>query len=131
MELFDRYIRMLQVFLPRAQRDDIARELSEEIHAEAVDRQAAIGRPLTGDEQAAILFRYGHPMLTATRYRPQQHLVGPVIFPYYWLALKVVLGLVLAGHAIAGIVLLASGASGAEFGQALEDTVENLFAVIG
>lgn len=116
MELLDRYIRMLQFFLPRAQRDDIARELSEEIHAEALDKQAALRRPLTSDEQAAILGPYGHPLLAAARYRPQQHLVGPIVFPYYWLALKVVLGLVLAGHLIASIVLFAGGPSWPEIG---------------
>ena len=31
MELLDRYIRLLRLFLPRRQREDIAREISEEI----------------------------------------------------------------------------------------------------
>jgi hypothetical protein len=130
MDLIDGYIRMLRLFLPKAQRDDIARELAEEIRAQAFDKQAELGRPLTPDEQAAILSRYGHPLLTAARYRSQQHLIGPIVFPYYWLALKVVLAMVLAGHAIAGVVLFAGGPSWPEVGRALGETLQNVFAVV-
>jgi D-alanyl-D-alanine-carboxypeptidase/D-alanyl-D-alanine-endopeptidase len=130
MDLIDGYIRMLRLFLPRAQRDDIARELAEEIRAQALDKQAELGRPLSVDEQAEILGRYGHPLLTAARYRSQQHLIGPIVFPYYWLALKVVLAMVLAGHAIAILVLFGGGPSWSEVGDALKETLQNVFAVI-
>lgn len=46
------------------------------------------------------------------------------------MTLKVVLAMVLAGHAIAGVVLFAGGPSWPEVGQALEDTLQNVFAVI-
>ncbi|HLG59587.1 MAG TPA: hypothetical protein VI485_29890 [Vicinamibacterales bacterium] len=114
MDLLDSYIQTLRVFLPRDQRDDIIRELTEDINAQMADSALELGRPLTLDEQTAIVGQYGHPMLMAARYRPQRHLVGPVIFPYYWLVLKVVLGLVIAGHVISVVVLLAGGAPWSE-----------------
>jgi hypothetical protein len=69
MDLIDRFIRELGVFLPRAQRDDILRELGDAMRAEAAAREAALGRPLTSTEHRALLARYGHPLLLAARYR--------------------------------------------------------------
>ncbi len=39
-------------------------------------------------EIKAILQRWGSPLLVAGRYLPQRHLIGPVLFPLYVLALK-------------------------------------------
>ena len=100
MELLDRYLGVLRVFLPRRQRDDIVREISEEIHEQLLDKEMTLGRRLTIDEQAEVIGRYGHPLITAARYRPQQHLIGPIVFPYYWIALKFVLAVMLFGHAV-------------------------------
>ena len=130
MELLDSYIRLLRLFLPRRQRDDIAREIAEEIREQLDDRQAALGRPLTVDEQAEVIGRYGHPLVTAARYRPQQHLIGPIVFPYYWLVLKLVLALTLFGHAVAMAVLMSDRPSWLAIGQALEGTLQNVFAVV-
>ncbi|MFP5284744.1 MAG: hypothetical protein ACLGI9_03305, partial [Thermoanaerobaculia bacterium] len=38
----------------------------------------------------SILRRWGHPMLVAQRYLPQQYLIGPVWFPVYRFVLKMV-----------------------------------------
>src|SRR6185436_19256444 len=100
MELLDRYLGVLRVFLPRRQRDDIVREISEEIHEQLLDKEMTLGRRLTVEEQAEVIGRYGHPLITAARYRPQQHLIGPIVFPYYWIALKFVLAVMLFGHAV-------------------------------
>ena len=63
---------------------------------------------MTADEQATLLKKRGHPWLMANRYLPQQHLIGPALFPYYRQALKiavfwVVLPIVLIGGAIHAI----------------------------
>ena len=57
MNVIDRYFRTLRVLLPKDQRDDIIRELAEEVRAHVADREAELGRPLTADEQAAIVGR--------------------------------------------------------------------------
>ena len=55
-----------------------------------------------------MLKKRGHPWLMASRYLPQQQLIGPALFPYYRQALKivvfwVVLPIVLFGGAIGAI----------------------------
>ena len=74
--VIDRYLRTLRILLPQDQRDDIIRELSEEIQSQVAEREAALGRRLAAEEQAAIVAQYGHPLLTAARYRPSSGLSG-------------------------------------------------------
>jgi hypothetical protein len=98
MQLLDRYLTAVKFWLPKLQRDDIAAELSTNLQAEIDDRAAELGRPLTDEEVAVLLKRHGSPILVASRYQ-QEHrtvtfgrqLIGPVVFPFYWIALKVTL----------------------------------------
>ena len=69
MTLVERYVRAVRDFLPRGQQDDITNELSDSIQSRFEDEAAARGRPLTEDEQVAILRSLGHPMAVAARYR--------------------------------------------------------------
>ena len=131
MNPFDRYFRTLRLLLPRDQRDDIIRELSEEIHSQAADKQAALGRPLEPAEQADLLRQLGHPLLAAARYRPQRHLIGPVLFPYYWLLVKVVLTLVVVTQLIGLTLLLAKGGSTLQLSALAEATVSNALTALG
>ena len=89
MTLLERYLRAVRFFLPRAEQDDIVRELSENLDAEIEDRAMALGRDLTEVELADILRRHGHPMVVAARYGPRRHLIGPALFPFYTFVLKV------------------------------------------
>jgi D-alanyl-D-alanine-carboxypeptidase/D-alanyl-D-alanine-endopeptidase len=130
MELLDRYVRVLRLFLPRGQRDDIVREISEEIREQLLEQEMTLGRQLTVDEQAEVIGRYGHPLITAARYRPQQHLIGPIVFPYYRIALKFVLAVMLFGHAVSLVVIASNDPSWSVVGAALEGVVQNVFAVI-
>lgn len=110
MTLIDRYLRSVREYLPSAGQADIIRELSEDLHAQVADRQEELGRPLTEGEQEAILKQYGHPLLLASKYRPQRHLIGPALFPFYVLALKLSLGISLVVHAGLTFSLLLTGA---------------------
>ena len=130
MELLDRYLGVLRWFLPRRQRDDIVREISEEIHDQILDTEGRLGRRLTVDDQAEVIGRYGHPLVTAARYRPQQHLIGPIVFPYYWMALKFVLALMLFGHGVSFAIVRSDDASWLTIGRALEGTVQDVLAVV-
>jgi hypothetical protein len=131
MNAFEGYFRTLRLLLPKGQRDDILHELSEEIRSQAAEQEAATGRPLTPDEQAAIISHYGHPLVTAARYRPQRYLVGPIVFPYYWLVLKLAVGLTIAAHAVGAVLLLAGGASFAQMGHSVEATVATVLKELG
>ena len=108
MDLIDRYLIAVRRQLPRHLQDDIISELTDSIRSEAEEHERASGRPMTPDEQAALLKKRGHPFVMASRYLPQQHLIGPALFPYYRQALKfvvfwVVLPIVLFGGAINAI----------------------------
>jgi hypothetical protein len=95
MELMDRYLQAVRFFLPRNQQDDIVRELTANLLAQMEEREEGLGRPLTEDEQAAIIQRHGHPMVVAGRYLSHQHLIGPLFLPLYWFTVKAGLGVAL------------------------------------
>ena len=90
MELVDRYLKSVGSYLPKEQKDDILRELSENLRSEIEDQEKELGRPLTEAEQEALVKRHGNPLLVAGRYRQEQHSVafgrqwiGPELFPFY------------------------------------------------
>src|SRR6516162_7840598 len=120
MNLVDRYLKAVAKALPEAQREDIVRELSEDIRSEMEDKAGELGRPLTESEQQALLKQRGNPLVLAGRYR-QDHrtlafgrqLIGPVLFPFYLRVLSFNLGLTFA--VIAGI-FIALGVSGQKVG---------------
>ena len=109
MELIDRYLQSVKLALPNEQQSDVTRELSDEILSQVEEKENALGRPLTEEEQATLLKQLGHPMMLAARYRKQQYLIGPAIFPIYWIVLKLVLVIVLFSMAITAVVLAATG----------------------
>ena len=89
MDLIDRYLVAVRRQLPRHLQDDIVSELTDSLRSEAEEHERVTGHPLSNDEQAALLKKRGHPFLMASRYLPQQQLIGPALFPYYQQALKV------------------------------------------
>jgi hypothetical protein len=100
MELVDRYLKSVGSYLPKEQKDDILRELSENIRSEIEDQEKELGRPLTEAEQEALVKRHGNPLLVAGRYRQEQRSVafgrqwiGPELFPFYVKVLSFNLGL--------------------------------------
>ena len=100
MDLVDRYVHAVKCHLPVGQQEDIANELTDDILSKIKDKEMELDRHLDEAEQAAVLKQYGHPYLFAMRYRPQQHLIGPAVFPFYWTTLKVTLAVSLAVHVV-------------------------------
>jgi hypothetical protein len=109
MSLLDRYLAAVRNHLPAAQQDDIIAELGDDLRSRFEDRAGQLGRPLTEDEEAELLRPYGRPLLMAARYRPQQHLIGPNLFPYYWATLKLALCIALVVWAALVIAFAVSG----------------------
>lgn len=83
MELLDRYLHAIKFWLPRAQQDDIAAELSEDLRSQIEEREAKLGHKLNDYEVAAVLKERGRPSVVASRYLPQGHLIGPTLYPIY------------------------------------------------
>lgn len=109
MDLVERYLYAVRCCLPKAQQDDVVRELSEDLHSQMEDREAELGRSLNEAEQEAMLKQMGHPLLLAARYAPQRQLIGPVIFPIYWFILKVAVAGAFVINAVAAAVLVGNG----------------------
>jgi len=106
MDLLDRYLHAVKFWLPKAQRQDIVSELSEDIRSQIEDKEAELGRPLTEADVEAILIRVGRPVLVANRYLPQRHLIGPALYPIYVFVLKIVTACYLVPWILVGIGLM-------------------------
>lgn len=90
MDLLDRYLQAVRFWLPAKQKHDIIAELSEDLHSQIDENEAALGRPLNEDEQVDLLKRFGPPMTVAGRYLPQQQPMEPAMFMIYRWVLKLV-----------------------------------------
>src|SRR4051812_24565928 len=87
--LQERYLHAVRWALPSGKADDIVAELRDILASRQEDREEALGRPLTADETSAMLKDFGHPLIVAARYRPQQSLIGPDVFPFYIFVLRI------------------------------------------
>jgi hypothetical protein len=77
LDLFERYLQAVSWHLPQAQREDIVAELGNDIRHHMDEREAELGRPLSEADVIEILKKHGHPMNVASRYLPEQYLIGP------------------------------------------------------
>lgn len=112
MELLDSYLKVVKLYLPRRQRNDIARELSENILSAIEEREAALGRSLTDAEQAEILSQLGEPCVVARGYQTGGHrlaigweLIGPELFPAYLMILGFNLAVALIATILIGLAI--------------------------
>ena len=105
MDLIDRYLTAVRRHLPRPKQDDIVSELSDSLRSEVEERELALNRPLNDAEQSELLKQRGHPWLMASRYLPQQYLIGPALYPYYRQALTMVVFWVVLPITLIGGVL--------------------------
>jgi len=119
MTLVDRYLGAVKDNLPRAQRDDIIEELEDSLRSRMEDEAAARGRPLTEAEEAVILKGFGNPMAVAVRYRGDERsvtfgrrLIGPELFPTYWMVLTVNVVITLV---IGAVILILGGTIASTF----------------
>ena len=97
--LLDRYLYAVEAALPRdVAKADIVAEIRDELQSQ-IDE---------GADELKVIKAYGHPRVVATRYGRVQYLIGPDLFPFYWLTVRNVLiagiALVLAGGGLVAIV---------------------------
>lgn len=89
-DLLSRYLQAVGFWLPRATKNDILAEISEDLHSQIEERAAELNRPLNDAEIAEILKQRGRPVVVAGTFLPQRQLIGPVLFPIYIFVLKIV-----------------------------------------
>jgi len=92
-ELVDRYLYAVRSGLPKGQQDDIIAELAEDIRSQIEDLESGLGRGLNETEVVDMLKERGHPEKVASRYLPQQYVIGPAIYPAYLFVLKLVIAI--------------------------------------
>jgi hypothetical protein len=122
MDLIDRYLSAIRRNLPARGADDIVAELGDALASRTEDREEAMGRPLTAEEMEKLIKDFGHPWVVAARYRKQQWLIGPEVFPFYFAVVRIV-ALVIAA------VLVAVGLAQMLFGD--HDPLQALLQTIG
>lgn len=107
MNLLERYLQAVRRALPRAKADDMVAELRDDLATRIEGREETLGRALSDEETSALLKDFGHPLVVAARYRPQQWLIGPDVFPFYKFVLQIVLLVVIGVQiAVAGTRIL-------------------------
>ncbi|HEY7799284.1 MAG TPA: hypothetical protein VIA80_11005 [Hyphomonadaceae bacterium] len=109
-DMIPRYLAAVERRLPNEQAKDIIAELSEAIASKIEAKEAQLGRAAADDEIADVLKSFGHPVVVASRYSGRDHLIGPQLYPWFWDAQRVGVGLVLA----IGLIVLGVRALGAD-----------------
>lgn len=94
MNLIDRYVSEVADRLPEKMRDDLSKEIRSLIEDTLEDRARAAGKPVTDEVLVnEVLKSFGSPAKMAASYLPPRYLIGPRLFPIFWLVLRIVLGI--------------------------------------
>src|SRR5215471_7787402 len=109
MDWTERYLQAVKFALPKSQQEDITRELRDSILSQIEERESALGRALTEDEQLELLKKLGSPTQLASRYSSPRALIGTAVLPIYWKVLQAGLMIALIVVAAATIALAAAG----------------------
>ncbi|HZX68357.1 MAG TPA: hypothetical protein VFE70_05710 [Candidatus Elarobacter sp.] len=132
MTMLDRYLYAVQEALPKDQpAGDIVAEIGDDLQSQIDERASSLGRPLTEDEQAALLRAYGHPRVVAARYGGAQYLIGPELLPYYWSTLRTVATIVIAVELLGGTISAVVSHNGTLFFSALATAWNSLIWIFG
>ncbi|MDD5191164.1 MAG: hypothetical protein PHE50_09005, partial [Dehalococcoidales bacterium] len=125
MNLIDRYINEVGEHLPARQRSDILKEIRSLIEDLLAEKSRATGRPNDEKLTIEVLKEMGRPEKVAASYLPPRYLIGPELFPVFWLVLKIVLFVVFTVGVLILAVRIAIGDIGVWLG--IGDGIGNLF----
>ncbi len=136
MKLIDRYVNEIGKRLPAKTRADIENELRSTLEDMLEDRATQAGRPADEALAADLLKEYGAPDKVAATYQPAQYLIGPRLYPFFMMVLKIVVS-VLTGVAIFGFGIrfgtgaLTTQAFIAQLGKSLLEYFGGLMSAFG
>lgn len=95
MKLINRYVSEVGRRLPLVRgRSDIEKELRSTLEDMLEDRARRTGRPADELMEMELLREYGSPAKVASTYNPTPYLIGPRIFPFYLMVVKIVVAVV-------------------------------------
>jgi hypothetical protein len=89
MNLIDRYVAEVGRQLPEKSRADIETELRSTLEDMLEDRSRKTGRPADDELTVEVLKEFGHPRKVAASYLPEQYLIGPQLYPYFIMVIKI------------------------------------------
>lgn len=141
MNLIDRYITEIGKHLPQKSRLDIEKEIRSNLEDMLEDRSRTAGKPADEAMTVEVLKEFGSPQKVAASYTNEQYLIGPRLFPIFWMVTRIVLavlgalalvgfgiGVVQSGTSIDGLVNV-FGKSLAEFFGAAMSAFGNIVLV--
>jgi len=97
MNLIDKYVAEVGRHLPLLKgREDIEKELKSTLEDMLEDRAGQAGHPRDEALEIELLKEYGSPQKVASTYNPHPFLIGPRLFPFFLMVLKIVITVVVA-----------------------------------
>lgn len=121
MDLLERYLAEVRRNLPSREADDIIAELRDVLLERAEEQEKTTGKV----DWTSLLQELGHPLVVAARYRKQQWLIGPELYPFYLHFLKVIVTIVLA--VTTGIAIVRGMLWGTDAGQIVTSYLGSLW----
>jgi hypothetical protein len=120
MNLLDKYISEIGKRLPRKNRRDIEAEIRSTLEDMLDERSRQAGKPADEAMLSALLKEYGSPQKVAATYAPPRSLIGPRLYPFFELVVKIVMAVVVAVSLVGfGVGFFGERAAGPEFLSAL------------
>ena len=95
-DLFARYAAEVGKHLPNRGREDIEREIATTLADRLDDRVGPSGLAATMEDAVALLKETGHPRKTGASYLTHGYIVGPALFPLFWMVCRIALPVVAA-----------------------------------
>lgn len=95
-DLVERYLAAVANGLPETQAKDIVAELRDLLMARIEAREMEKGQALNREDIGSILKDFGHPVVVASRYSGNEHLIGPSLYPWFWHTQRFAVGITLA-----------------------------------
>ncbi len=129
MNLIDRYVREIGRRLPQKSRADIEKEIRSALEDMLEDRSKQESRAVDEEMIVQVLKEYGKPAKVAASYLPERYLVGPQLFPVFWMVLRIVFA-VLSVLALVGLGINLSHTD-LSAGKVIETLIESLVQYLG
>lgn len=118
-ELLDRYLLAVKRELTGKERDDIAAEI-ESYMLDLLEERFPKTKEINETQIKEILHEMGAPRKVAAQYSPNRYLIGPRLFPVYFLVLKVVIAAVVGALTLSFIITSVIGETSATWLAVLE-----------
>lgn len=89
-EMIESYVYHIGQELPRKQRADIENEIRSSLEDMLESRSQEEGRPVDEEMVVGALKEFGSPEKVARSYQEPHYLIGPQLFPLFWLVIRIV-----------------------------------------